>query len=70
MEPLALNAYIPSKVSANDSKEVSLKENVYDFSVDYDSFDKSDFLNINKYLVVKNSISKCLGLSSKCLLGY
>ena len=70
MEPLTLNSCIPSKVSANDSKEVSLKENVYYFSVDYDSFDKSDFLNINKYLVVKNSISKCLGLSSKCLLGY
>ena len=28
--------------------------NIYDFSVDYDSVDKSDILNTYKYLVVKN----------------
>ena len=29
--------------------EVSVTENVYDFSVDYDAIDKSDILNILKY---------------------
>ena len=35
--------------------EKSLKENVYDFSVDYNVIDKSDILNIHKYLMVKNN---------------
>ena len=39
-----------------DSREVSLNINVYDFSVNYNSFDKSDILNIHKYLMTKNSI--------------
>ena len=42
--------------SANESREVSLNENVYDFSVDYNSVDKSDILNIHKYLMTKNNI--------------
>ena len=37
-------------------REVSLKGNVYDFSIDYNGTDKSDILNIHKYLVVKNNI--------------
>ena len=36
--------------------EVSLQENVYDFSVDYDAIDKSDTLHIFRYLIVKNNI--------------
>ena len=28
--------------------------NVYDFSVNYNSTDKSDILNIHKYLMIKN----------------
>ena len=40
----------------DDLKEVSFKGNVYDFSVDYDAIDKSDILNIHKYLMIKNSI--------------
>ena len=28
----------------------------YDFSVDYDPIDKSDILNIQKYLMTKNTI--------------
>ena len=39
-----------------DSKEVYFKENVYDFSVDHGAFDKSNNLNILKYLMIKNSI--------------
>ena len=39
-----------------DCREVSLHENVYDFSVDWDSIDKSDMLNIHKYLMSKNNI--------------
>ena len=43
--------------SATESREVPLKGNVYDFSVDYNSIDKSDILNIHKYLMTKNNIS-------------
>ena len=31
-----------------DTKEVSFKGNVYDFSVDYEAIDKSNILNIHK----------------------
>ena len=31
-------------------EEVFLKENVFEFSVDYNTADKSDILNIHKYL--------------------
>ena len=41
---------------ATVSKEVSLNGNVYDFSVDYISIDKSDILNMHKYLMTKNNI--------------
>ena len=41
---------------ATDSREVSLNGNVYDFSVDYNSIDKSDILNIHKYLMTKNDM--------------
>ena len=42
--------------SATVSREVSLNENVYDFSIDYNSIDKYDILNIHKYLMTKNNI--------------
>ena len=38
------------------SKEVSLNRNGYDFSVDYSAIDKSDILNIPKYLTTKNNL--------------
>ena len=41
---------------ATESREVSLDGNMYDFSVDYNSIDKSEILNINKYLMTKNNI--------------
>ena len=39
-----------------DSKEISFKGTVYDFSVDYSAIDKSNILNIYKYLMIKNNI--------------
>ena len=36
--------------SATETREVSLNGNMYDFSVKYNSFDKSVMLNIHKYL--------------------
>ena len=57
---------ISNGFSATESKEVSLNGNVYDFSVDYNSIDKSDILETHKYLMTKNNIKKC----SPCLLYY
>ena len=47
---------ISDELNANDSREVSLNGNLYDFSVDYNSIDKSDILNIHKNLMTKNNI--------------
>ena len=41
---------------ATESREVSLNGNVYHFSVDYNSIDKSDILNIHKCLMIKNKV--------------
>ena len=38
------------------SREVSLNGNLFDFSVDYNSINKSDILNMHKYLMTKNNI--------------
>ena len=48
------NIYI--RFDAVDSREVTLKGNVFDFSVDYNAIDKSDILNIHKYLIINNNI--------------
>ena len=40
----------------SEFRQVSIKENMYVFSVDYNALDKFDILNIHKYLVVKNSM--------------
>ena len=47
---------ISNGFGATESRELSLKGNVYDFSVDYNAIDKSGILNIHKYLMVKNKI--------------
>ena len=47
---------ISNGFSTIKSREVSLNGNVYDFSVVYSSIDKSDILNIHKYLMTKNNI--------------
>ena len=38
------------------AREVSLNGNVYDFSVNYNSIDKSDIFNIYKHLMTENNI--------------
>ena len=47
-----------------------LKKNVYDFSVNYNCVDKSDILNIHKYLMTKHNIKLWSALLNKCLLSY
>ena len=47
---------ISNRFGACEYTEVSLGGNVYNFSFDYDAIDKSDILNIWKYLIVKNNI--------------
>ena len=49
---------ISNAFSTTESRDVSLNGNVYDFSVDYNSIDKSDILNIHKYLMAKNMPKK------------
>ena len=53
---LSLLRHISNKFNKAESREVSLNGNKHDFSVDYNSFDKSDMLNIHKYLMENNNI--------------
>ena len=46
---------ISNGFSATESRVISLNRNVYDFSVDYNSVDKSNISNIHKYLMIKNN---------------
>ena len=56
---------ISNGFGATNSREVSLKGNVYNFSVDYHAIDKSDILNIHKYLMVKNIKQNNAGVNFK-----
>ena len=47
---------ISNEFSNTESREASLNGNVYDFSVDFNSIDKSNILNIYKYLMTENSV--------------
>ena len=47
---------ISNGFSGNESKEVSFKENVHDFLVDYKAIEKCDILDIHKYLTKKDDI--------------
>ena len=42
--------------SNTEFRKVSLNGNVYDFSIDYNSIDKCDILNIHRYSMTKNNI--------------
>ena len=42
--------------SATEVREVSLNGSVFGFSVDYNSIDKFDILNIDKYLMTENNM--------------
>ena len=46
---------VSSGFSATEFREVSLSVNMYDFSFDYNSIDKSDILNIHKYFMANNN---------------
>ena len=47
---------ISNGFSNTGSREVSLNGNIYDFSVDYNSIDESEILNIFKYLMTTINI--------------
>ena len=47
---------ISNGFSVAESRVVFLHENVYDFSVDCNFIDKSDIINIHKYLMTKTNI--------------
>ena len=50
---------MPNGFSATVSREVSLNGNVYItilFSVDYSSVDKSDLLNMHRYVMTKTNV--------------
>ena len=61
---------ISNGFSAAESREASLNRKVCDFSVDYNSIDKYDILNIHKHLMNRNYIKEYLALLNKCLLYY
>ena len=48
---------ISNKFDYVKSEEVSLKGNVYDFSIEYNAIDKSNILSMQKYLMVKNNVN-------------
>ena len=47
---------ISNEFNATESKKMSLNRNGYEFSVDYNSIDKSDMVSTHKYLMTKNNI--------------
>ena len=47
---------LSNKFGAINSREVSLKGNEYNFTVDYNFIDISDILNIYKYLMAKDNM--------------
>ena len=48
--------WLSNKFGYSDSEEVSIKVNVYHFSVDYDVIDTSSILNFHKYLLVEQNV--------------
>ena len=49
---------ISEEFDRNESLEIFLKENVYDFLDQYATSDKSDMLNNHNYLMFKNNIKQ------------
>ena len=47
---------ISIRFSTTEFRDVFLNENVYGFSFDYNSIDKSDMFNVHEYLTNKNNI--------------
>ena len=48
---------ISNEFGAINSKEIYLKGNVYEFSVDFNATDELDILNIYKFLMVKKNLN-------------
>ena len=46
---------ISNGFNATDSRELSLNGNEFEFWIGYNSIDKSDILNIHKYLMTENN---------------
>ena len=59
---------ISNGFSATESREVSLNENVYDCSADYNSIDKSHILNIQKYFMKKSNMKKIFSLIKRVFI--
>ena len=53
-----------------ESREVFWNRTMYYFSFSYNSIDKSDILEIHKYLMIKNNIKSFQALLNKCLFYY
>ena len=64
--PLCLGN-ISGDFSANNRTKTGLSGCVYNFPVDYKTFDISDIINIHKYLMKKNEIM--FGLIKKMFIG-
>ena len=47
---------ITNGFTVTDFRKVSLNGNVLDFSVNYNSIDRSDILKVDKYLMTKNNV--------------
>ena len=47
---------ISNEFDSSDLKEVYFRGNVFDISVNYNFINKSEILNIHKYLMIKTSI--------------
>ena len=47
---------LSNRFGATESSDISLKGHAYYFSFNYNSIDKSEILNIHKYLMVQNNI--------------
>ena len=59
---------ISGKLQHVKSEELIFKGNVYDFSDNYKTIDKSDLLNIFKYLIVKNNKKMVFRLIKKMFI--
>ena len=47
---------ITNEFNSDNLNEIYFRDNMFDFSIDYITIDKSYILNIHKYLMIKNDI--------------
>ena len=65
--PLCLGS-ISKDLTVHNIRKTGLSRYVYDFSVDCNTINFSDIVDIHKYVMKKHNM-KCLNYWSKCLLG-